>query len=273
MKDGARKWRMFAGSSLGNGTFVEYCFDISDKKKAEHALEENEERLRLTLDAMEMGSWMRERNEDKVFIDENNARIFGIEGGAQYLNTAQIYEKMHPEDRPVIQKAVKKAWEENSEYNKEYRVLVNEKERWLVSRGKVVKDGTRKMIGINYDITERKHAEQELKNAKETAENAAKIKEEFLAHMSHEIRTPLNSVVGLAHLLQEQPHDKQQAANLATLKTAAENLHQLINDILDYSKLKSGKWEIKPTPIMLRKCIDELAVMHQPMATGKNIAL
>ena len=273
MKDGSRKWMMFAGSSLGNGTFVEYCFDISDKKKAEQALEENEERLRLTLDAMEMGSWMRERNEDKVFVDENNARIFGIEGGAQYLNTAQIYEKMHPEDRPVIQEAVKKAWEENSEYNKEYRVLVNEKERWLVSRGKVVKDGTRKMIGINYDITERKHAEQELKNAKETAENAAKIKEEFLAHMSHEIRTPLNSVVGLAHLLQEQPHDKQQAANLATLKTAAENLHQLINDILDYSKLKSGKWEIKPTPIMLRKCIDELAVMHQPMATGKNIGL
>ncbi|MFW5830727.1 MAG: PAS domain-containing protein [Prolixibacteraceae bacterium] len=272
-KDGSRKWMMFAGSSLGDGTFVEYCFDISGKKKAEQALEDNEERLRLTLDAMEIGSWMREYNSEKLFIDENNARIFGIKGGAQTLNFHKIYEQMHPEDQPVVKQAVQEAWKKNSNFRKEFRVLKDGEERWVMGRGKVVKDGSRKMIGINYDITERKKAEHELKQAKKDAEEAAKIKEDFLAHMSHEIRTPLNSVLGLSHLLLEQPHDKHQAKNLNYLKTASENLKEMIDDILDYSKLKSGKWRFKPEAVTIRECIEDILVTHLPVATGKNIKL
>lgn len=272
-KDGSRKWMMFAGSSLGDGTFVEFCFDISGKKKAEHALAENEERLSLTLDAMEMGSWMREHNSEKLFIDEQNAKLFGFTGGAQSLKTDKIYEHIHPADRARIRQAVKNAWEKDGRYNEEFRVLVNGKERWLASRGKVVQDGTRKMIGINFDITERKKTQLELKKARDAAEEAALTKEKFLAHMSHEIRTPLNSIVGLSHLLLEMPHDEQQTKNLKTLKTASENLHLLINDILDYSKLRSGKWQIKPEAVDIRKCIGELAATHLPAATAKNISL
>ena len=270
------RWINGRGKVVQDGTrkMIGVNYDITHRKKNEEALRQSEERLRLTLDAGRIGSWMREYNAKEAFIDEINARIFGIEGGAQNINISEIYEKIHPEDRPRVESAVKKAWEEkNGEFNEEYRILVNRKEKWLSSRGKAVTGCTQRIIGVNHDITERKHAEQELQKAREAAEQAAKIKEEFLAHMSHEIRTPLNSIIGLSHLLLQQPHDKQQENNLSTLQTASENLHSLINDILDYSKLRSGKWKIKPETFDIRKCIRDIIVPHLPAATGKNIIL
>ena len=247
--------------------------DITERKRAEERIAENEERLRLTLDAMNIGSWMREYNNEELFIDENNAKIFSFKGGAQTVPVEQIYERIHPEDREMVKQATKKAWNKNDRYNLEFRVILNGKERWINGRGKVVKDSTRKMIGINFDVTERKHAEQELREAKVAAEKAAKIKEEFLAHMSHEIRTPLNAIIGFSHLLLEQPHHTQQKKNLNYLNTAAENLNGLIDDILDYSKLRSGKWKIKEEPLEIQRCTKEIVMPHLPAATAKKIKL
>lgn len=113
----------------------------------------------------------------------------------------------------------------------------------------------------------------ELEIARMVAENANKIKSEFLADMSHEIRTPLNGIIGFINLLQKTPLDQQQQDYLITLQKSANNLLAIINDILDFSKIEAGKLRIERTLMDIRECIDETLNLLAPHANEKNIAL
>jgi len=113
----------------------------------------------------------------------------------------------------------------------------------------------------------------ELEIARRTAENANKIKSEFLADMSHEIRTPLNGVIGFINLLQKTELNQKQHDYITTIQKSANNLLAIINDILDFSKIEAGKLRIEYTPMDIRDCIDEVLNLLAPYAHEKNIAL
>ena len=127
--------------------------------------------------------------------------------------------------------------------------------------------------GVARDITFLKKASEDLLHAKEIAEKSLKVKENFLANMSHEIRTPMNGVIGMIDLLNETPLMEDQRKYVQTIKKSSETLLNILNDILDLSKIEAGKMQLRLAPISIEQTIEKLHSLFYQQAALKDLEL
>ncbi|OHU84998.1 MULTISPECIES: hybrid sensor histidine kinase/response regulator [Pseudoalteromonas] len=129
------------------------------------------------------------------------------------------------------------------------------------------------IVGLLLDVTQSKEMEAQLREAKAKADSTSKAKGEFLANMSHEIRTPMNAIIGMSHLVLNTKLSKQQMNYIKKIDMAANNLLGIINDVLDFSKIESGKMAIVDEKFDLDDVMNNVSVVNSVKAEDKGIEL
>jgi PAS domain S-box-containing protein len=189
-------------------------------------------------------------------------------------------EGVHPEDKERCLATYMAAFNAHQNFRMEYRLRRGNGEyRWLLGTGipRFTPSGSfTGYIGSCIDITERKQAEIELRGSKELAEAGSRAKSEFLATMSHELRTPLNTILGLSHVLNLEMFgalNAKQKEYITYIHSSGKYLLELINDILDLSKVEAGKEELICVPLQVRELSDYCLKIVRERAFEKGINL
>ena len=127
------------------------------------------------------------------------------------------------------------------------------------------------LCSISTDITERKRAEQAMSIARREAERANRAKSDFLSRMSHDLRTPLNAVIGFAQLLDMDNLSPDQRESVAQILEAGRHLLDLMNEVLDISRIESGNLSLSPEPVCASEVLDQVVKLMRPLAAARHI--
>jgi signal transduction histidine kinase/CheY-like chemotaxis protein len=250
----------------------------STASKAE--LEEERNRLNEAQAIAKVGSWQLDLNTMKVTLSKEASRIFELEliEDSTSNSSYEIYRrKIHPEDLAQCDEMFHRAQLEKKGFSFHHRLICSDGQiRNILCLCEVVNasgDAAGYMKGTVQDITERKLVEKALSEAKEKAEESNKAKSRFLANMSHEIRTPLNGILGLTDVLLGENVQEDHRKYLELIRDSGENLAQLINDILDLSKIESGTLKLESIPFDFREAINTNINPYKFLAEQKGLTL
>ncbi|HEY3741373.1 MAG TPA: ATP-binding protein [Bryobacteraceae bacterium] len=247
-----------------------------ERLRAMKDLRDYAERFSMAERAAEFGIWEWDPESDTFDLSAGTAALAGLGSKGMRVPSADLYRIVHDEDREPVRLAREGALQNGGGYEAEFRTVAADGSiRWFRNRGTVqVADGKPvKVIGALMDITEHKELLSKLENAKTAAEEAARAKSEFLANMSHEIRTPMNAVVGMASLLQDLALPAEAIDYVNTIQTSSDSLLTILNDILDLSKIESGKLRFERLPFSIRECLEEAADLLASKALSKSLDL
>lgn len=259
------------------------------RAKAVAALREGEERLLQAAAIAELGTFDIDLRSGMVVMNDLGQAMYGLPPGS-VTAFVDLQERFHADDRRRVVEAVRAAVERRApaEIVAEHRIVrVDGAVRWVRVRGRVlfdpVESGRRavRIIGTYVDITDRKEADERGERmlraerlARAEAERVARMKDEFLATVSHELRTPLNAILGWSHLLRRKDMEPEETARaIATINRNARTQAQLIDDLLDMSRIVSGRIRIERQHADFARIVATAVESVQPSAGARGVTV
>ncbi len=245
-----------------------------DRTRTEAQARRSGERLRFALDAALMGTWDWNLVTNEVVWSDNLERIHGLPPGTFDGSFSSYEREIHPEDRPRVLASAARAIADGTPHDVEYRIVAPDgRIRWCEGKGRVefVDGQPVRMSGVCVIVTRRKEAELARLAA---AEEANRLKDEFLATLSHELRTPLNAILGWVQIVQQEAPGQDRARQaLEVIGRNARLQAQLIEDILDVSRIIAGKLQVERAPLALAPLLEGVVTALSPAAAAKQLTV
>jgi PAS domain S-box-containing protein len=245
---------------------------IAIRRFAETELKKSERRLEMALDGASIGLWDFNFTTGDIFLTGKVAILLGYESLDEiHIDIDSWPGAIHPEDIDQIKEAYALHQSGFTEiFSGELRLrTANGQYRWFSLHGMITErknQYAKRVLGVIMDINNQKQFEEELKKAKQRAEESDRLKSAFLANMSHEIRTPMNAILGFSDVLIHQSIPEAETKRyLHLIQSSGESLLALINDIIDISKMESGQTTLSPEVFDLQALLDRITLVARTL--------
>jgi len=258
----------------------EQCFmtvvDITERKIAEESLLRSEQNFKSLAESMPQIVWVTRADGWNIYFNQQWVDYTGLTLEGSYGHGWNI--PFHPDDKQRAWDAWQNATKNNAVYSLNCRLRrADGAYKWWLIRGVPLIDESGKILkwyGTCTDIEDIMQTKEELILAKERAEESDRLKSAFLANMSHEIRTPMNGILGFADLLKE-PNltGEEQKKYIGIIEKSGVRMLNIINDIIDISKIESGQMEVSISEIDINEKIEYIYTFFKPEAEGKGIQI
>jgi PAS domain S-box-containing protein len=271
-----------AGRIVGG---VKSARDLTHQRQVEAALRQSEARLRFALESAAIGDWELELDSGRIHRSRRYDQCFGRADVAQPWDREAMLAAVHPDDRAMVEAGLAALPEGHQPWHAEFRVVwPDDSLHWLRLDARVARDdaGAPRLVGIVADVTAMRTAEQARQQSvwlaaeNRRVQESSRLKSLFLANMSHELRTPLNAVIGFADLLtmSTQPVDAaRQREWLQHIASSGRHLLNMINDVLDLSKIEAGKMDFHAEPVQLPALVDDVMATVAVLAEQRGLSL
>jgi PAS domain S-box-containing protein len=238
----------------------------------------NEAGFRLAQDASNLGIWNWDLQSNFITWNQKHEQLFGMSPGTFDGSYEMFLNCIHPQDKNLVIDAVTHALENKVDYHQEFRIIwADGSIHWMTDRGRFFYDASGTAIratGIVLDITYRRERETALQKYADELTQAYRIQDEFLSIASHELRTPLNAILGWTQLLRRYNFDEAtRNQRLETIERSLKRQHQLIEQILDTSRLVAGQMQLASAIVDLKAVIESVINSARLSATAKSISL
>jgi PAS domain S-box-containing protein len=255
---------------LGDGSFEEIsaiAHDITEQKRAQLALEGQEEKFRSIFESFQDIYYRTDGAGLLTIVSPSVHDVLGYEI-EDVVGQPVVNYYVDPNDRPKASEEIKR-----SGGLRNFETQMWHKDGYPVSvlvNARIVTDGGG-IQGIARDVTEIQQMQDDLRQAKDSAEAALEAKTQFLANMSHELRTPMNGIIGMIDLLDQTVETDEQLDYVDTLRKSSDALLTILNDILDLSKIQAGKLQVREAPIELQAVMERIRALFIYRAEQKHI--